>query len=310
MAERHARDEAILVIHPTEASIHEHFNRIIYRLNQRREEVIIDFRERMEEKRATTTTRLKMLQQLIDSKIDLQNKMTENVLHSMRERMTEEMDTKMRDLLVVQRETEVVFECDTIHLEQTISVLGQLIEREIISTPDYSALQQPGISVGKRGKREGRLYLPRRVAFDEKFKRIYVTNGMLGSSNISVFSDTGEYIDRFCSGEFGGLYGIAISGDNTIFVSDTLSHCIYKFKLPEFEFVSKVGKIGTGVGEFNYPRNLTVAKDGCVYVPDCCNHRIAVMDAEMKLKNYIIHQTMTRPHDVKINNSKLYVLSD
>ena len=40
MAERYARDEAPLVIHPTEASIHEHFDKIIYRVNQRREEVI------------------------------------------------------------------------------------------------------------------------------------------------------------------------------------------------------------------------------------------------------------------------------
>ena len=54
MAERFARDEAPLVIHSTEASIHECFNEIMFRLNQRREEVITEFRERMEEKRAAT----------------------------------------------------------------------------------------------------------------------------------------------------------------------------------------------------------------------------------------------------------------
>ena len=138
MAERFARDEAPLVIHPTETSIHEHFNNIIYRLNQRREEMIREFRERMKEKRAAATTRDKTLQQLIESKADIQSRMKENLLHSMREKITEDIYKKMKQLQVVEKETEIVFECDTRQLEQTISVLGQLIEKEIISIPKYS----------------------------------------------------------------------------------------------------------------------------------------------------------------------------
>ena len=217
MAERYvARDEAPLVIHPTEASIHEHFNKIIYRLNQRREEVIAEFRERLEERRATKTTRLNTVQQLIDSKADLQTRMKENLLHSMREKMLEDIDTRMTQLQVVENETEVVFECDTRQLEQTISVLGQLIEREIISIPDYPALLQPSVSVGKEGAAEGELDWPRGVAVDEKSKLIYVAN----KGNISVFSMTGEYIDRFCEGQVDWPWGIAISEDNNVFVSD------------------------------------------------------------------------------------------
>ena len=176
MAERYARDEAPLVIHPTEASIHEHFDKIIYRVNQRREEVIREFRERMEERRAAVTTRLNTIQQLIDSKADLQGRMKENILHSMREKMLEDIDTTLTQLQVVEKETEVVFECDTRQLEQTISVLGQLIEREIISTPDYPAIFQPSVSVGKGGTAEGELIWPLGVAVDEKSKLIYVAD--------------------------------------------------------------------------------------------------------------------------------------
>ena len=122
MAERYARDEAPLIIHPTEASIHEHFDKIIYRLNQRREEVIAEFRERMEERRAAVTTNLNTIQQLIDSKADLQGRMKENKLYSMREKMLEDIDSKLTQLQVVEKETEVVLECDTRQLEQTISV--------------------------------------------------------------------------------------------------------------------------------------------------------------------------------------------
>ena len=141
----------------------------------------------MGERRAAVTTRQNMLQQLIDSKAEIQGHMKENPLHSMRERMTEEIDTKMRDLQVAQKETEVLFECDTTQLEQTISVLGQLVEREIFSTPDYPALQQPSVSVAKPGTAEGELYFPNQVAFDDKSQQIYITNTLLFGGNISVF---------------------------------------------------------------------------------------------------------------------------
>ena len=222
MAERYARDEAPFVIHPTEASIHEHFDKIIYRLNQRREEVIREFRERKEERRAAVTTRLNTIQQLIDSKADLQGRMKENLLHSMREKMLEDIGTKLTQLQVVEKETEVVFECDTRQLEQTISVLGQLIEREIIPTPDYPALLQPSVSVGKKGTAEGELDCPLGVAVDEKSKLIYVADLGYGrdTGNISVFSMTREYIDKFCVGQRYRPYSIDISEDNDVFVSE------------------------------------------------------------------------------------------
>ena len=307
MAERYARDEAPLVIHPTEASIHEHFDNIIYRVNQRRDEMIREFRER----RAAVTTRLNTIQQLTDYKAELQGRMKENLLHSMREKMLEDIDTKLTQLQVVEKETEVVFECDTRQLEQTISVLGQLIEREIISTPDYPALLQPSVSVGKKGTAEGELYWPRGVAVDEKSKLIYVAD--LGydydTGSISVFSMTGEYIDRFCEGQVNQPCGIAISEDNDVFVSDTESHCVYKFKLPKFQLLTKVGKKGIGVSKFNYPHHLTVTTDRSVLVADRYNHRITVMDTDLKHQRYIKHPTMTRPTDVKVNNNKVYVLS-
>ena len=270
--------------------------------------MIREFRERLEERRAAATTRFNMLQQLIDSKAELQGRMKENPLHSMRERMTEEIDRKMRDLQVVERETEVVFECDTTQLEQTISVWGQLIERETVSTPDYPALQQPSISVGKSGTTEGEIFWARGVAFDEKSQRIYVANTGLGFGNISVFSVTGEYIDRFCKEQVSHPYGIAISGDN-VFVSDLWLNCVHKFTFPAFRSVSKVGKLGSDVGELGNPRNLTVA-EGYVYVADNNNNRITVISTELEHKNYITHPTMTSPCDVKVNNNKVYVLSD
>ena len=271
--------------------------------------MITEFRERMEETRAVTTTRVKTLEQLIDSKAELQSRMKENLLHSMREKMIEDIDNKMKQLQVVEKETEVVFECDTRQLEQTISVLGQLIER-VISTPDYPALLQPSVSVGKSGTDEGELDWPHGVAVDDKSKLIYVADGGYDTGNICVFSVTGEFIGRFCKGQVTKPYGIVISEDNNAFVSDTGSHCVYKFELPKFQIVTKVGKEGNGVRQFSYPRYLTLTTDRSVLVADYGNDRIVVMDTDLSLKRYITHKTMSRPTDSKVNNNKLYILSD
>ena len=309
MAERYARDEAPLVIHPTEASIHELFNNIIYRLNQRREEVITEFREMMEERRAATTTRINMIHQLIDSKTDLQSHMKENLLHSMWEKMIEEIDSKMKQLEVVEKGTEVVFECNTRQLEQTVSVLGQLVEREIISIPDYPALLQPSVSVGKKGTAEGELVWPRGVAVDETSQLIYIADGgsEIKLGNISVFSVTGEYIDTVSEGQVKSPYGVAVSGDN-LFVSDSGLHCLFKFRIPILQRLTRAGKKGTGVGEFHYPHHLTVTID-TVFVADFHNGRVVVMDTDLIHKRYIIDPTMTYPSDVKVSNNMLYVLS-
>ena len=120
---------------------------------------------------------------------------------------------------------------------------------------------------------------------------------------------TGEYIDRFCQGQVNRPFGIAISEDNNVFISDLLSDCVYKFKLPKFQLVTKVGKRGTGVNEFSSPNNLTVTTDRSVLVADWDKNRMLVMDTDLKHKRYIKHQTMTRPRDVKFNNNKLYILS-
>ena len=330
MAERYPEIEVPLVIDPTEARINQTFDHLVLCLNKRRVELIADFRQRQEERRAQATGRIHTLKQLTNSKAHLQAEMKENVLHSLREGMMEEMDAKMKQLKVVMKETEILFECNTQLIEETISELGQLVEREIISelgqlveretiselgqlveretisTPNYPALLQPRISVGKKGTAEGELRWARGLAFDEKTKLIYIVDRT--SSSISVFSLTGVYIDTFCKGQLGTPAGIALSGEDA-YVSDTGFNSIFHFKLTNFQLISKVGKKGTGKGEFDYPHNLTVAPNRDVFVADSNNNRVVVMTPKLKHKQHITHYTMTRPSDVKILDDNVYVLS-
>ena len=308
MAERYP--EVLLPIDPIEVRINEKFNQLTDCLNQRRVQLIAEHRERQEEKGAETTSRIQTLQQLTDSKTYLQTEMKENVLRSMQEKMVEDIEIKIRQLEVVEREVELMFECDTRQLEETISVLGQLVEREILPIPNYSALLEPRISVGKHGTGQGELYWPKGIAFDERTQLIYVANGVLisGIGSISVFSVTGEYINTFCKGQFNTPVGIAINGDE-VYVTDSFLHSIFHFKLPGFQLITKVGKEGTGKGKFSYPHQLTVAPNGSVFVADTSNNRIVVMTNSLEFQQLIKHTSMTRPCDVKLLDNKVFVLS-
>ena len=117
-------------------------------------------------------------------------------------------------------------------------------------------------------------------------------------------------LNGFCEGQINQPHGIAISEDNNVFVSDWGSHCVYKFKLPKFQLVTKVGKKGAGINEFSCPHYLIVTTDRYVLVADLSDHRIVVMDTDLKHKRYIKHRTITHPEDVKVNNNKVYILSN
>ena len=236
--------------------------------------------------------------------------MKENLLHSTRDRMVEDIETKMRQLEVVEREVELTFECDTRQLEETISVLGQLGEREILPIPNYPALLEPRISFGRSGIGQGELIYPHGIAFDERTQLIYVANGNLfsGNGSISVFSVTGEYINTFCEEQLSIPIGIAINGDE-VYVSDVRLHSILHFKLPGFRLITNVGKKGTGKGEFSSPHQLTVAPNESVFVADRDNNRIVVMTQKLEFLKTIEHASMTRPCDVKLLDNKVFVLS-
>ena len=299
-----------LPMDPIETLIHEKFDQLIVSLNRRREQLIAEHRDRQEDKHAANTGRIQTLQQLRDSKTDLQTRMKDNLLHSVRERLLEEIDTQMRQLEVVARDMEVVLECNTLQLEETISALGQLVEIEIVPFPNYSAMIQPRISFGELRKDQTNFDFPNGLAFDERTQLIYVANRSISlfNSSIIVFSVEGEYIDTLCEGQVKCPVGIAISEDS-VYVSDSHLHSIFHFKLLGFHLMTKVGKQGTGKGEFSFPRQLTVAANGSVFVADSGNNRVAVMTDKLRYQRSISHASMTEPYDVRILDNKVFVLS-
>ena len=308
MAER--GPELPLQVDPIEALINEKFNQLIDCLNRRRDQLITEQREKWEERQTANRIHKQKQQQLIESKTHLQTELRDNIFHSMRDKMVDEIDTKLEHLEF--GKVELIFECDTHQLEEAISVLGQLVERDSKPIPNYLKLQQPQISFAKRGKAPEELFWPRGVAFDEQRKLIYVANSELNLFSIvgciKVFSVTGEYVNTFCEEQLEYPVGIAING-NEVYICDSYLHSILHFKLPEFRLVTIVGKKGNGVGEFSFPRQPTVAPNGSLFVADRMNHRVVMMSDKLEFQQSISHASMRQPFDVKLLYDEVFVLS-
>ena len=307
MAERFPEPAAV-VMDPVEVAINSHFDWLVYTVNRRRVELLLEYRERRDEMRARKTGLIRTKQQLLQTKEQLHDKMAENMLHSLKEKMTEDIETKLRDLEVTDRPMELSFQCETREVGETISQLGQLIQKQILSTPNYPALSQPRISVCVEGTGPGQLHLPSGIAYDETSHLIYVVDSNGFSSRVCVFSEEGEYIYSFGKGELVDPVGVAISGEN-IYVSEFLKCTILHYKLPAYRLVFRVGKLGSGENEFSSPQHISVSSNRDVYVADSGNNRVVVMDCELRFKHSIQHSTMTRPCDVKTLNDEVYVLS-
>ena len=103
-------------------------------------------------------------------------------------------------------------------------------------------------------------------------------------------------------------YGIAIHRDN-LYVTDTRAYAVFQFKIEvDMRLVAKLGSQGSGIGQFNGPHGLTVSTNGDVFVADCSNHRIQILDDSLHFQREITHQTMKHPCDVKLTPDEVYVL--
>ena len=187
-------------------------------------------------------------------------------------------------------------------LEASISRLGEIIQVPV-GTPNYGTFLIPTVVTGKQGRAPGELNWPRGVAINEATNQIFVANFI--NCRIEIFSETGEYLNQL--GELICPWGIAIH-ENSLFVSSFGSHTISKYSLTDFSLVKQIGREGSNNGEFQYPRQLTTDPNGHVYIPDCDNHRICVLDTDLHHMRNITHQSISKPFDLKLSHDRIYVL--
>ena len=77
---------------------------------------------------------------------------------------------------------------------------------------------------------------------------------------------------------------------------------------PQFSLVTKQGNRGSQIGEFNCPHNLTVSTNGDVYVADCRNNRVQILNSSLQHLRSLTEQLIRLPHDIKLTADEVYVL--
>ena len=298
--------EPIHPVDPVELEINQLFDNLIVCLNQRRVALLTTYRDTRAQIAARPIARARKEQELIALKTETERLLQMNELRETQERILAEIKQTLAEVRVPQPETRAEFRGNCGYLEQVIADVGEVVEKEVPVVPRYEAMR-PIVAVGKRGHAPGELWNPRGVAIDENTNLIYVAEG-LGSCRVSIFSETGEFINTFTHQDMRRPYGIAIHRDN-LYVTDTGVHAVFQFKIEvDIRLVAKLGSYGSGMEQFNYSYGLTVSTNGNVFVADYDNNRIQVLDDSLHFQREITHQAMEHPCDVKLTPDEVYVL--
>ena len=254
--------------------------------------------------------RARNIEELLKLKESTERDLQSNELNELQNLFLAQIERKLAEVRAPQSDTRILFQIESVPLEQLIADLGEVLEEEMPLVPNYQTMQ-PVVAVAKRGTAPGELFYPNAVAVDSN-NRIFVAEGVVVFSHarISVFSERGNFLTNFTPQDMRGPYGLAIHGDY-LYVTDIELHAIFQFKMePQFSLVTKQGNKGSQIGEFNYPRNLTVSTEGDVYVADCNNNRVQILNSSLQHLRTLTEQLIVSPRDIKLTTDEVYVLCE
>ena len=296
-------------VDPVEISIHRLFNQMVFCVNQRREAVLTEYRYQINEVASRLQTRVKEEEELIRMKTDTERNLQMNKFQELQQQILAGIEHKLAEVRKPQPDTRVVFRSQSAPLEQLITELGEVLEEEVTTIPNYLNMR-PVVTVVKKGRAPGELCSPQGVAIDTN-NRIFIAEGdKFEHRRISVFSENGEYLTTFTHQDFRFPFGITIHGDN-LYVTDIEVHAIFQFKIEtDFPLVAKQGTEGSQIGKFNIPANLAVSTHGEVYVTDYNNNRVQILNSSLQHLRSLTEQPIKSPIDIKLSADEVYVLCE
>jgi DNA-binding beta-propeller fold protein YncE len=123
------------------------------------------------------------------------------------------------------------------------------------------------------------LRLPVGIAVDAK-DRVWVADA--GGQHVYAFDTNGNALMALGKpGEMANPSSVAVDdARHHLYVVDTKQHCVLVYDLESGAYLAKFGERGLGKGQFNFPTNLAVDRQGRIYVADTMNSRIQIFDPQ------------------------------
>ena len=305
-------------VDPVEVHINHFFDRVVACAQHRRATLLNAAHEKRQEMAARVTERERSEQQLLSARAEIERLLRENFLRETQERLLAEIEQKLEVLRAPVPDTYLVFRGECEQLEQLIEGVGEIYEEgikqeeikqeEVPVVPRYHDLR-PTVAVAKEGQAPGRLWWPRDVAIDPATNHIYVAEGGFNFARVSIFAESGEFLNSYTHEHMKELWGIAIYGNN-LYITDYGVDAVFHLKIEaDFRLVARMGSRGSAIGEFNEPRQLSISTNGDVYIADRDNDRIQILDSSLQPIRLVTHPSMHCPCDVKLTTEEMYVLS-
>ena len=239
-----------------------------------------------------------------------QNELQTSRIKSFHENLLTQENTELKSIETPIEPKMVSFECDSNKvLLAELNSLGKLVEK-VRSGIDYKSKKLPLVSVCEKGNATNQLYCPRSVTVDNEAGNIYIADA--GNNCVKVLDSTGKYLFKFGDNEDEGKMdwplSIAICGDRIII--SQRDGCILYYTL-NGKFISKIGKYGNGVLEFNYPYGLTIDEsNGNIYISDYHNNRIQILSQDFRFISQFGKDRLKKPRSVKLSKEYIFILDE
>jgi DNA-binding beta-propeller fold protein YncE len=158
----------------------------------------------------------------------------------------------------------------------------------------------------------GALYNPLEIRLDRR-GRLYVSDSE--RNEVLVLSPEGKTLQALGKPEsIGRPTGLALDETrNRLYVTDTIRHRVLVYDM-DGKFLFDFGERGADPGQFNYPVNLAVDREGRILVTDTGNFRVQVFDQEGKYLNTFgrlgdSYGSFSRPKGVAVDaDNNIYVI--
>ena len=276
------------------------FELLIVQLTARRDTLLRELQLMKENYISKETTRKAALEELTQQIGLLSLKVNEN--RDLQQQITVLYKERMKHLQTPTALPLPFFSCPTLSpLEIQITEFGEIKESKL----DYSLKKLPVLAVGKRGKADDELSLPKGLALDEPNQLMYIVDR--DNERIQVVSMTGRFLTRFGQGVLKSPWGITVKEDN-VFVTDISFNALFQFCIKGYKLVRRTGTEERRKGQLNNPRGLCIDSNGDVYVTEFHNNRVSVFSRYLHFLRNFGTQQLIHPCDVKVTPNYVVML--